>query len=65
MENIKRWNMETFKIEIQEFLSRIIEVEAKSKDEAIAKVRELYSLEEIVLDSNDYVSTEIEVYDNE
>ncbi|HOT13627.1 MAG TPA: DpnD/PcfM family protein [Bacteroidales bacterium] len=51
--------METFKIEIQEFLSRIIEVEANSKDEAIAKVRELYSLEEIILDSEDYVTTEI------
>ncbi|MCC6884883.1 MAG: DpnD/PcfM family protein [Ignavibacteria bacterium] len=34
--------METFKIEIQEFLSRIIEVEAETKDEAISKVRQLY-----------------------
>lgn len=57
--------METFKIEVQEFLSRIIEVEANSKDEAIAKVCELYSLEEIVLDSDDYVTSEIKVYDNE
>jgi len=57
--------MEKFKVEIQEFLSRIIEVEAETKDEAISKVRELYRNEEIVLDSNDYVSTEIEVYDNE
>ena len=59
MVNTERFNMETFKIEIQEFLSRIIEVEANSKDEAIAKVRELYSLEEIILDSEDYVTTEI------
>ena len=29
--------METFKIEIQEFLSRIIEVEAENIDEAISK----------------------------
>ena len=63
--NTKRFNMETFKIEVQEFLSRIIEVEANSKDEAIAKVCELYSLEEIVLDSDDYVTSEIKVYDNE
>lgn len=54
--------METFKIEIQEFLSRIIEVEAESSDEAISKVREMYRNEEIVLDSNDYVTTEIEEY---
>lgn len=54
--------METFKIEVQEFLSRIIDVEAKSKDEAIAKVRELYNNEEIILDSDDYVTTEIDEY---
>lgn len=65
MVNTKRLNMATFKIEIQEFLSRIIEVEAETKDEAISKVRQLYRNEEIVLDSDDYVSTEIEVYDNE
>lgn len=63
--NTKKLNMETFKIEIQEFLSRIIEVEAETKYEAISKVHELYRNEEIVLDSDDYVSTEIEVYDNE
>jgi len=57
--------MGTFKIEIQEFLSRIIEVEAETKDEAISKVRELYRNEEIVLDSDDYVTTEIEIYDYE
>jgi hypothetical protein len=57
--------METFKIEIQEFLSRIIEVEAETKDEAISKVRELYRMEEIVLDSDDYVTTEIEIYEYE
>ena len=34
--------METFKIEIQEFLSRIMEVEAETKDEEISKVRQLY-----------------------
>lgn len=57
--------METFRIEIQEFLSRTIEVEAETKDEAVSKVRQLYRNEEIVLDSDDYVSTEIEVYENE
>ncbi|MBE7410455.1 MAG: DpnD/PcfM family protein [Leptospiraceae bacterium] len=57
--------METFKIEIQEFLSRIIEVEAETKDEAITKVRQLYRNEEIVLDSDDYVSTEIGTFPKE
>jgi len=54
--------METFKIEIQEFLSRIVEIEAENIDEAISKVKELYHKEEIVLDSDDYVTTEIEEY---
>lgn len=57
--------MEKFKVEIQEFLSRIIEVEAETKDEAISKVCELYRNEEIVLDSDDYVSTEIEIFPKE
>jgi hypothetical protein len=38
--------METFKIEIKEFLSRIIEVEANSIDEAISKVRQMYKNED-------------------
>ena len=54
--------METFKIEVQEFLSRIIEVEANSSDEAISKVQEMYRNEEIVLDSEDFVSTEIDIF---
>lgn len=57
--------METFKIEVQEFLSRIIEVEAETKEEAISKVCESYRNEEIVLDSDDYVSTEIEIFPKE
>ena len=54
--------METFKIEIQEFLSKIIEVDAADKEEAILKVKEMYQKEEIILDSEDYVLTEIEEY---
>ena len=55
--------MEIFKIEVQEFLSRIIEIEADNIDEAISTVKEMYQKEEIILDSEDYVSTEIEEYE--
>jgi len=55
--------MKTFKIEIQEFLSRIVEVRANSTDEAISKVRDMYRKEEIVLDSEDYITSKIHVYD--
>lgn len=37
--------METFKVEIQEFLSKIIDIEVKNIDEAILKVKEMYRKE--------------------
>jgi uncharacterized membrane protein len=55
---IKKSNMETFKIEVKETLSRIIEIEANSADEAFSKIQDLYTKEEIVLDADDYVETE-------
>lgn len=55
--------MTTYKIEIQELLSRIIEIEAPSAEEAIDKVKEMYRTEEIVLDSDDYVLTEIDEFE--
>lgn len=50
--------METFKIEIKETLSRVIEIEANSADEAFSKIENLYKNEEIVLDADDYFETE-------
>jgi hypothetical protein len=50
--------METFKIEVKETLSRIIEIEANSADEAFSKIQDLYKKEEIALDADDYVETE-------
>ena len=49
--------METFKIEVKETLSRIIEIEANSDDEAFSKIKDLYKKEEIVLDVEDYIDT--------
>jgi hypothetical protein len=54
--------MKTFKIEIQEFFSEIIEIEASNVEDAISKVREMYRKEEIVLTDNNYVTTTIEEY---
>ena len=53
------------KIEIQEFLSRIIEVEAENIDEAISKTKEIYQKEGIVLDYDDFVTSEIKEYKDE
>lgn len=51
--------MVTYKIEVKETLSRIIEIEAKSIEEALLKVEEMYKNEEIILDSNDFIDAEI------
>lgn len=46
--------METFKIEIQELLTRVVEVQAENIQEAFTKVNEQYKKAEIVLDYNDF-----------
>ncbi|MBW7870827.1 MAG: DpnD/PcfM family protein [Flavobacteriia bacterium] len=57
--------METFEIEIQEFLSKVIEIQADNSADAILKAREMYRKEEIVLDWKDHLKTEIKEYTNE
>ena len=47
--------MGTFKIEVQEFLARVIEIDAKNVQDAFAKVQKQYKNEKIVLDYNDFV----------
>lgn len=58
MVNIGKLNMETFKIEIQEFLAKVVEIKATSSDEAISKVCKSYKTAEIVLDYNDFVEVD-------
>ena len=48
-------------VEVIETLSRIVEVEVTTEQEAHQLVNEMYQNEEIVLDENDYVDTEIVV----
>ena len=43
-----------YKVNVEELLSRIVEVEAENKEEAEEKVREMYMNEEIVLDASDF-----------
>lgn len=49
---------QNFTIEIIETLSKTIEIEACSKEEAMAKLHEKYLKEEVVLNSSHYISTE-------
>lgn len=50
-----------FKIEIQETLSEIVEIEAKDLNEAILKAKKMYSEEEIILGEQNYVNTEFKI----
>lgn len=50
--------MEKYTIEIKETLSRIMEVEAPTKEEAFEKLKALYDAEEIVLDASDFVDVD-------
>ena len=47
-----------YKVNVEELLSRIIEVEADSEEEAEDKVREMYMNEDIVLDASDFQGVE-------
>ena len=50
-----------FRVEIKETLSRVIETEADSESSAVDIVRQRYRNCDIILDSSDYVETEIGV----
>jgi hypothetical protein len=53
--------MTKFRVEITETLSRTIETEAESEDDAVEKVRQMYRNCDIILDDSDYIETEIRV----
>ena len=55
--------MKKYSIEVLEVLSRIVEVEANDKEDAIEIVRQMYRKCHIVLDDSDYKVTEISVKD--
>ena len=55
--------MKKYSIEVLEVLSRIVEVDALYKEDAIAQVRQKYRKCEIVLDDSDYKMTEFSVKD--
>ena len=47
-----------FSVCVKEILSRVVNVRAKSQDEAIEKVIKLYKSETIILDSSDFQGVE-------
>ena len=57
--------MKIYKIEIEELLQKVVEVEADSLDEAIDKVHNAYRNEEYVLDYNDFKGVEFREFKDE
>ena len=47
-----------YKVNVEELLSIIVEVEAENEEETEEKVREMYMNEDIVLDASDFQSVE-------
>lgn len=56
--------MNTYNILITEVLVKAVQVQARSKEEAIAVGEQMYKNEEIVLDSDDLEDTLFEVCDD-
>lgn len=54
--------MKSFNIEIIETLVKIIQIEAPDVETAISEVREKYKNEEIVLDADNYLATDIQEF---
>lgn len=55
--------MKKYKVEIEETLNRIVEVDAENEDEAYMKVKEMYKNCEIVLMAEDFLDVDFSVLD--
>lgn len=56
--------IKTYNVEIKEYLSKTIVIEAESKDSALEKIKQQYKDEEIILYAEDYMDTAFKVKDN-
>lgn len=54
-----------YKIEIEETLQKVVEIQASSLDEAISIAQEIYSNEEYILNEDDYKGAEFREYKDE
>lgn len=53
--------MNEYKVTVKEFLEKDVSIQANSKTEAIQLVKDMYKKGSIILDSEDYITTEFEV----
>lgn len=52
--------MKTFKLEIQEAYSKIVEIEAETLSDALDIAHDMYNSEKIVLDASDFATNTID-----
>ena len=57
--------MKTYKIEVKETLSRVVKIKSDSIETALVKAMKRYNNEEIVLDYNDYITTDFDILEFE
>lgn len=53
-----------YKVEITETLQKVVEVEAENKEEAIDKVTDMYNNEKVVLNWENCIDTDIDIFLN-
>ncbi|MFF5996557.1 DpnD/PcfM family protein [Lysinibacillus sp. KU-BSD001] len=56
--------MKTFKIEVKETLAAIHSVQAETREEAIANIKNQYLNQEIILDTENFVQVEFQVLED-
>lgn len=59
---LKIEQMQTYKIQIQETLSKTVEIQANTIDEALQIAQKSYQNEEIVLDWGDFILVEFDEF---
>jgi len=50
--------MNEYRVEITEALQRIVAINAENENDALAKIKEAYYTEDIVLDSSDFIDVD-------
>lgn len=57
------YNMKKYRIEVTEYLSRIVEIAAEDYENALQTAKAMYRNCDLVLDASDYIATEFSVKD--
>jgi len=56
--------MKSYKVEIREILSLVVDIEANSEKEAVELVADKYDNQEYVLTNEHYIDTEFQIYED-